>query len=158
MGLPKPVNPTYQTSTYQAKYSVSSLPSPYDLQSSYSNSRGTSDTLPKISTPVSSIKPSTSTSGMSIINRKASSDLMMKIQASKDDHTMFLEQAKKYESSKPLVIAPKTLPRPEQTFDSSKELRRLEREKQVIDRVMEDRVSRGKSDDNMLSRSRSYRL
>jgi len=100
-------------------------------------------------------------------------DLSAKIQATKDQHKLDLKKAMNFDrmSIKPPIIAQK-LPRPEPskytaitsmsstTLDRQQKAgRRMERERAVLEKVLGDRSSRGRSDEILgNSRSPSYRL
>ena len=129
------------------------------------------------STPsASSYTPSYSTldrsrSEATIANSKSSADLSARIQATKDQHKLDIKKAMDFDRTtlKPPIITQK-LPRPEpgkysnlsssmsSTIErSEREGRRMERERAVLERVLGDRTSRGKSDD-LLAKTPSYRL
>merc|ERR1712128_102764 len=134
--------------------SISSLPTPASL-STYSG-------------PYSS--PATKSSGtmqnnysLSSSSSKASTDLYLQIQATKDKHKSDLDRAMDFDKTnwKPPVIKEK-LPRPDptpikysMTLGRDKSARRNDRERTVIDGLMKDRASRGKSDDFL--KTSSYR-
>merc|ERR1719318_233409 len=112
-----------------------------------------------------------SRSEATIANSKSSADLSARIQATKDQHKLDIKKAMDFDRTtlKPPIITQK-LPRPEpgkysnlsssmsSTIErSEREGRRMERERAVLERVLGDRTSRGKSDD-LLAKTPSYRL
>ena len=111
-----------------------------------------------------------SRSEAAIANSKSSADLSARIQATKDQHKLDIKKAMDFDRAalKPPIISQK-LPRPEpgkyssissmsSTMErSEREGRRMERERAVLERVLGDRTSRGKSDD-LLAKTPSYRL
>jgi len=101
---------------------------------------------------------------LSSSSSKASTDLYLQIQATKDKHKSDLDRAMDFDKTnwKPPVIKEK-LPRPDptpikysMTLGRDKTARRNDRERTVIDGLMKDRASRGKSDDFL--KTSSYRL
>jgi len=101
---------------------------------------------------------------VSNVSSSLSSDLLSKIQATKDKHKSDIKSAMNFDKSnwKPPVIKQK-YDRPDptpvkysMTLGREKMSRMQERERTVIDRIMTDRQSRGKSDEFV--KSSSYRL
>merc|ERR1719323_178519 len=154
-------------------YNSTSFPSPADSFTSSMTSTSSYFT----STPsASSYTPSYSTldrsrSEATIANSKSSAGLSARIQATKDQHKLDIKKAMDFDRTtlKPPIITQK-LPRPEpgkysnlsssmsSTIErSEREGRRMERERAVLERVLGDRTSRGKSDD-LLAKTPSYRL
>jgi len=166
--------PSNSSSSYASpitsSYSSSSFPSP----STYNfTPQSSSSSIPLAS---SSSFQSRHTDPTSIMSKMSSGDLAAKIQATKDQHKMDIKKAMDFDKTtiKPPMITAK-LPRPDagkyqsssstismaNQYQESKERasRRMEREKAVINRVLSDRGSRGKSDDLLLSKSASnYRF
>jgi len=164
---------SYSTNSFaspSSSYSSStSFPSPAD---SFSSSI-TSSSSYFAATPATSYSSSLldrSRSEAVIANSKSSADLSARIQATKDQHKLDIKKAMDFDrtSLKPPIISQK-LPRPEpgkysnlssmtSTMErSEREGRRMERERAVLERVLGDRSSRGKSDD-LLAKTPSYRL
>merc|ERR1711981_74937 len=143
-------------------FSSTSFPSPADSFSSSFTS------TPSYSSPSSLLDRSRSEA--TIANSKSSADLSARIQATKDQHKLDIKKAMDFDRTalKPPIISQK-LPRPEpgkysnissmsSTIErSEREGRRMERERAVLERVLGDRTSRGKSDD-LLAKTPSYRL
>merc|ERR1711915_66295 len=101
---------------------------------------------------------------VSSVSSSLSSDLLSNIQATKDKHKSYIKSAMNFDKSnwKPPVIKQK-YDRPDptpvkysMTLVGEKISRMQEREHTVIDRIMTDRQSRGKSDEFV--KSSSYRL
>jgi len=175
----------YSNSSYStpSSYSINSFASP---SSSYSTSfPSPADSFSSSITSNSSYfaaTPSTSYSSPSslldrsrseatIASSTSSADLSARIQATKDQHKLDIKKAMDFDRTalKPPIISQK-LPRPEpgkysnissmssSTMErSEREGRRMERERAVLERVLGDRASRGKSDD-LLAKTPSYRL
>jgi len=177
---------SYSNSSYStpSSYSTNSFASP---SSSYSSSTSFPSPADSFSSSITSnssyftATPSTSYSSPSslldrsrseatIANSKSSADLSARIQATKDQHKLDIKKAMDFDRTamKPPIISQK-LPRPEpgkysnissmsSTMErSEREGRRMERERAVLERVLGDRTSRGKSDD-LLAKTPSYRL
>ena len=167
---------SYGTSTYNSTVSSAySPPSSYSLSSmSFPTPAATfAPTNPSAYSSLSSYTPSTpalerSRTAINLTTSKSSGDLQARIQATKDQHKLDIKKAMNFDriSIKPPIIAQK-LPRPEpgkhasiSTISSTlekREARRVDRERVVLDKVLGDRSSRGKSDD-LLVKSSSYRL
>lgn len=104
---------------------------------------------------------------------RSAGDLQAKIQATKDQHKTSIKNAMNFDRTvlKPPIIAQK-LPRPEPSKYSvsgssmsntlekreGREIRRMERERAVMEKVLGERSSRGKSDDLLTATRPSYRL
>jgi hypothetical protein len=105
-----------------------------------------------------------------LASSRSAGDLQARIQATKDQHKLDIKKAMDFDRTalKPPIICQK-LPRPEPGKYSGlgsssapgmtveREARRMAREHAVLDRVLGDRASRGKSDD-FLTKTSSYRL
>ena len=104
---------------------------------------------------------------------RSAGDLQAKIQATKDQYKTSIKNAMNFDRTalKPPIIAQK-LPRPEPSKYSisgssmsntlekreGREIRRMERERAVMEKVLGERSSRGKSDDILTTTRPSYRL
>jgi len=163
---------SYSSNSYNS--SSTSFPSPADsFTSSMTSTSSYFTSTPSASsyTPSSYSTLDRSRSEATIANSKSSADLSARIQATKDQHKLDIKKAMDFDRTtlKPPIITQK-LPRPEpgkysnlsssmsSTIErSEREGRRMERERAVLERVLGDRTSRGKSDD-LLAKTPSYRL
>merc|ERR1712192_217360 len=166
---------SYSTNSFvspSSSYSTSSFPSPADsFSSSITSNSSYFPTTPSTSYSSPSSLLDRSRSEATIVNSKSSADLSARIQATRDQHKLDIKKAMDFDRTalKPPIISQK-LPRPEpgkysniSSMSSSgmerseREGRRMERERAVLERVLGDRTSRGKSDD-LLAKTPSYRL
>jgi len=164
---------SYSTNSFaspSSSYSTS-FPSPADsFSSSITSNSSYFAATPSTSYSSPSSLLDRSRSEATIVNSKSSADLSARIQATKDQHKLDIKKAMDFDRTtlKPPIISQK-LPRPEpgkysgtssmsSTMErSEREGRRMERERAVLERVLGDRTSRGKSDD-LLAKTPSYRL
>jgi len=153
--------------------STSSFPSPSDSFKSTITSNSSYFNSNPASTTYSTSTIDRSRSDAMLPSSMVTGDLSAKIQATKDQHKLDLKKAMNFDrmSIKPPIIAQK-LPRPEPskytaitsmsstTLDRQQKAgRRMERERAVLEKVLGDRSSRGRSDEILgNSRSPSYRL
>merc|ERR1740128_1531879 len=168
--LPTPAS----LSTYSGPYSSPSIdkkytPSTFASPSNFTPSAKSSNLENRVKSDGSTLLTKSSGTmqnnySLSSSSSKASTDLYLQIQATKDKHKSDLDRAMDFDKTnwKPPVIKEK-LPRPDptpikysMTLGRDKTDRRNDRERTVIDGLMKDRASRGKSDDFL--KTSSYRL
>eukprot|EP00090_Calanus_glacialis_P022407 TRINITY_DN34579_c0_g1_i1.p1 TRINITY_DN34579_c0_g1~~TRINITY_DN34579_c0_g1_i1.p1 ORF type:complete len:1063 (-),score=231.73 TRINITY_DN34579_c0_g1_i1:142-3330(-) len=171
--LPKPASYSSTSSfasqtpiTKPGNYTSSTSPSTLSSPSNYAQSSNFDNRAKSEGSTLSTNSPGTMQSNYSLStsSNKTSSDLYMKIQAAKDKHKSNIQNTMSVDKNnwKPPVIKQK-FERPDptpvkytMTLGRDKTSRMQDRERTVIDRVMTDRTSRGKSDDFL--KSSSYRL
>ena len=159
-------------STYSYSPKATSFPSPSENVTPTISSSPSYFSSSAASTPYSTTLDRTRSDTTLSMSRSAG-DLQAKIQATKDQYKTSIKNAMNFDRTalKPPIIAQK-LPRPEPSKYSvsgssmsntlekreGREIRRMERERAVMEKVLGERSSRGKSDDLLTATRPSYRL